>query len=348
MFTRILVPLDGSGRAARALPVAARLARASGGSVVLVRVVSTATEFWPYLNLSLPATLAQTVIDADLAEAERYLSEVAKAPDLDSIPTETIVLLGPTAPTILSVARTYRADVIVLCSHSSTGMKHWGGIGGLAEKVARHALVPVLILREGGPVPAGPHPDATHPLRALVALDGSARALAAVEPAASLIAALAAPASGALHLARVVKPTTTAHEEQGLEESDDREHVLQQAKGYLRSTVHQLHEGLVAPPVTNRTLTITWSVVVDTDVAEALIRLAENGEDAQGVGASGGCDVIAMATHGRSGLARWAMGSITKRVLGATRLPLLVVRPPDMIPKEDLVRENIPVAAQPR
>lgn len=45
MFKRILVPLDGSGRAEQALPVAARLARASSGSLlVLVRVVSTAPE----------------------------------------------------------------------------------------------------------------------------------------------------------------------------------------------------------------------------------------------------------------------------------------------------------------
>ena len=41
MFKRILVPLDGSGRAERALPIAARLARATGGSIFLVRVLST-------------------------------------------------------------------------------------------------------------------------------------------------------------------------------------------------------------------------------------------------------------------------------------------------------------------
>ena len=49
MFQRILVPLDGSTRAERAIPVAARIARASHGSVVLVRVVSTVIEFWPYM-----------------------------------------------------------------------------------------------------------------------------------------------------------------------------------------------------------------------------------------------------------------------------------------------------------
>jgi len=54
--------------------------------------------------------------------------------------------------------------------------------------------------------------------------------------------------------------------------------------------------------------------------------VAENGEDAEGSGAFGGCDVIAMATHGRGGLQRWAMGSVTERVLQGTKLPLLIVR----------------------
>jgi nucleotide-binding universal stress UspA family protein len=48
MFRRILVPLDGTARAEQALPVAARLARASGGTVVLLRVVNPLSELAPY------------------------------------------------------------------------------------------------------------------------------------------------------------------------------------------------------------------------------------------------------------------------------------------------------------
>lgn len=47
MFKRILVPLDGSARAERAIPVAARIARASGGSLILLRVVNASIEFCP-------------------------------------------------------------------------------------------------------------------------------------------------------------------------------------------------------------------------------------------------------------------------------------------------------------
>lgn len=339
MFKRILVPLDGSERAERAIPVAARLARASGGSVVLLRAVSTPIEFWP--SLAVPeARMADAGFDADRACVEKYLAEMTRSPALNGVPTETEVRFGPPASTILAVAHASHADLIVLCSHGYTGMIHWV-LGSVAEKVSRHAPVPVFVLREGGPVPADPHPDITRPLRALVSLDGSSHAKAALEPAAQLIAALAAPAQGALHLVRVVKPATLEEEK----DSEDREEFLHKAKRYLSSTVEHLREGLTAPTVADRKLSVTWSVAVETDVASALIRVAENGEDAEGAGVFGGCDLIAMATHGHGGMQRWAMGSITERVLNATKLPLLIVRPPGMMDKSHVSWDTATLSA---
>ena len=98
MLKRILVPLDGSPRAERAIPVAARLAQASGGSIILVRVVTTSVEFWPSL-VPQPA-LAQVAIDADIASAQEYLETIIQSTSLANIKTETVVLFGPTAPTI--------------------------------------------------------------------------------------------------------------------------------------------------------------------------------------------------------------------------------------------------------
>ncbi len=327
MFKRILVPLDGSPRAERAIPVAARLARASGGSVVLLRAVSTHIEFWP--SMAPEPRLAQTVVDTDLANTEKYLAGITTTPPLDGIPTEKVVLFGPPASTILSVAHSSHADLIVLCSHGYSGMTRWV-LGSVAGKVVRHVPIPVFVLREEGPVPAGPHPDASRPLRVLVPLDGSSLAKTAIEPAANLIAALAAPAQGALHLVRVVKPVVSESEEK---EPEGSEQFLYKAKRYLRSTVEHLREGLTAPVVADLELAVTWSVAVDTDVAAAIIRVAENGEDAEGAGVFGRCDLIAMATHGYSGMQRWAMGSITERVLSATKLPLLIIHPLDMTDK---------------
>ncbi|MFL5701952.1 MAG: universal stress protein [Ktedonobacteraceae bacterium] len=330
MLKRILVPLDGSPRAERAIPVAARVAQASGGSIILVRVVTTSVEFWPS-PVPQPA-LAQVAIDADIASAVEYLEAITQSTSLANIQTETVVLFGPTAPTILTVARSYHADIIILCSHGYTGMKRWV-MGSVAQKVAQYASLPVMVLRERGSIPAAPHLDATRPLRVLVPLDGSSQAKAAIEPAASLIVALAAPASGALHLLRVVEPSMTESVEEG---QHHLESYLHKAKEYLRATADHLREGLVAPTVAAHKLTVTWSVAVDVDVAGGVIRVAENGEDAEGAGVFGGCDLIALATHGRGGMQRWAMGSVAERVLGATDLPILIIRPPDTTDKQGI------------
>src|SRR5581483_2983839 len=153
MFKRILVPLDGSARAERALAVASRLAQASGGSLILLQVVGHDHDLW--ISGLPPRTQVDTPFAPELMQAERYLAQVTISPALKTIPTETVVLGGSPAQVILSVASSYQADVIVLCSHGYTGMTRWV-MGSVAEKVARHALLPVLVLREGGQMPAGP------------------------------------------------------------------------------------------------------------------------------------------------------------------------------------------------
>jgi nucleotide-binding universal stress UspA family protein len=284
--------------------------------------------------------MTQTIVDAEIAEAAKYLAGLTVSADLAAIPTETAVEFGPTASTILSTAYSYNADVIVMCSHGYTGMTRWV-LGSIAEKVARHASIPVLILREGGPIPVGPRPAHPGSLRVLVPLDGSAQARAALTPAAYLVTALSASTKGAIHLVHVVEPAPGV----GEVESEEKEQIVHEAKSYLRSTTQHLQEGLVAPALAAQKLSVTWSVAVDTDPAEAIVRVAENGEDAQGAGIFGGCDVIVMATHGRSRLQRWAMGSVSDRVLEATRLPLLIVPSQEMMDKPHVAQDETAVAA---
>src|SRR5438876_3747397 len=241
MFKRILVPLDGSGRAERALPIAARLARASGGSILLVRVVSTEPASFPSAPKPI---LIQTVGEADRMLAESYLAGVAGSDLLSGLSVQTSVPVGLVSPSLLSVADDKRADIIVMCSHGYTGVRHWWMVGSIAANVARLAQVPVLVLREGGSVPEERHPG-EQPLRVLVPLDGSDYARAALVPAAYLTAALAAPGQGALHLTHVVQPAhdarvptrtagTTARTAQDTQTSQN------MAREYLAATVQQI------------------------------------------------------------------------------------------------------------
>jgi nucleotide-binding universal stress UspA family protein len=319
MFKRILVPLDGSTRAERAIPVAARIARAKSGSVVLMQVATIPVTYASYLGSS---TNTLETIESELTDAESYLRTVAGSEVLRGIEAETQALYGVAAATILSTVSSYKADLVVMTSHGYTGTERWL-LGSVAQEVARHSPVPVLVLHEKGAVPAGPHPDGS-PLRALVTLDGSALAEAALEPAAQLIAALATPAQGAFHLLRVVRPPTFDTKGDSPENIDSMmEQALHKARTYLNTITGHLRESTLA----DLNLTITWSVMFDTDPAAAIIRVAEHGEGTEGAGVPGRCDLIALATHGRSGWEHWVRGSVTERVLGATKLPLLIVRP---------------------
>ncbi len=314
MFKRILVPLDGSNRAERAIPVAARIARALGGSVILLQVTTTPVEYGPYIAPS--SERAKEQIDAELSEANTYLQNIAKTDELVGIPTEVKALFGAAAPTILSAAQTFHANIIVMCSHGYTGFKRWI-MGSVADKVTRYSPVPVLVLREGGPVPAV---AVQEPVRVLVSVDGSPLSEAVLEPAAYLAAALAQATSqqGALHLLRVVDLPSTGGKfrSDAYIDTSVKEQAKHEDEAYLVTLANRLREGDLA----NLDLAISYSVEADPDVAEAIVKKAEQGK----------FDFIAMATHGRGGVQYWALGSITERVLHTTNLPLLIMRPSEV------------------
>lgn len=336
MFQRILVPLDESSRAERAIPIAARIARASGGSVVLLQVAGIPTKYWPSMYSSYVSQspfFAQELLDADLTKAQYYLTTIAQSKHLADIKTETKALSGAAASAILEMAGgdgELHIDLIVMCSRGETGLKRWA-VGSVAQKVARHSPVPVLILHEGDTEHEELYADTTRPLRALVALDGSPLAETALVPAAHLVAALAAPTQGALHLAQVVSLPVVRSER----DIDVREQVLQEATTYVSTLAGSLGSGLAA----ELGLKVTWSVAMNEDVADALIRMAELGEET-GTYEVEGCDLIAMATHGRGGIQRWMLGSITERVLDGTKLPMLVVRPHQMDEHQEQASEE--------
>lgn len=203
MLARILVPLDGSLRAERAIPVAAKVARATGGTILLVRVVTSPTVYGPAF---VPPPAGIRSPDEIRLEVAAYLTQVAGLPVLSGITTQTVTLTGQPADALLRAIDTLNADIVILTSHGRTGRMRWV-LGSVAQHLARHADVPILVLRESGPSPMKRGTEAEYPLRALVPLDGSPAAESALPYALHLITALAAPAQAALHLTLVVSPS---------------------------------------------------------------------------------------------------------------------------------------------
>jgi nucleotide-binding universal stress UspA family protein len=312
MFQHLLVPLDGSPLAEQALPVAARLARFTHSSLLLVQVVRPSTDYsggWYPVQL-----IDQQVIDDEIENVTTYLQTLATSPELVGIAVRTEVAFGWPVQQLLTLAETSGVDLVVLSSHGRTGFTRWV-LGSVTHALVHECKSPLLIL----------HQDETSALlaqgriRTLVPLDGSPFAEAALRPAAHVTAALAAAGQGVLHLNQVVTmfPGT---EKEGLQSSLNAG-PFSRAETYLSQT----REGLLAE-CKDLQLSLTSSTELATDVASTLLTLAEQGE----VGAmseGNSCDLIALSTHGRGGLERWVMGSVTERLLNTTKLPLLIVRP---------------------
>jgi nucleotide-binding universal stress UspA family protein len=317
MFKRILVPLDGSTRAERAVPVAARIAQASGGSVILLQVAVIPIDIESAKKP--PEIYSQEAFDKGVADASSYLEGVAKSGVLAGTKTETEAVTGAVAPSILSAIQSLQADLVVMCSHGYTGFKRWA-LGSVAHKLVPHSPVPVLVLRDGGVVPAT---AAQQPIRAFVPLDGSPLSEAALEPAAQLVAALAPSAQGALHLMRVVDiPSSYGKFRSSVDEHYDagvRAEAKREYEAYLDAVAKRFAEGDLA----KYNLSVTTSIPIDMDVAEAIVQAAEQAGGAE----LSGYNLIVMATHGRGGVQRWVLGSVAERVLHTTRIPLMVVHP---------------------
>lgn len=311
MFERILVPLDGSSRAEEAIPVAARIAHAFGGSLLLLHVVIPPVSTGKY---SVPEEYPKRETDEDLAEANEYLKTVALREGLSHIPIERQAIVGEIAPTILKAAQSLHATLIVLSSHGYSGLKRWM-LGSVAEKIIRHASIPVVVVRGGQAESATGEQQS---VRVLAPLDGSALSEAVLEPAGKLAAGLSHATShpGLLQLLRVVAlPSGYGKFRSGVDifyDTQMREDAKREDEQYLQAVAQRLADA----EWTRDQLTVTTTVATDPDAAEAIVKQAE----AESV------DFIAMATHGRGGVQRWALGSTTERVLHATRTPLFIVK----------------------
>ncbi|MGZ3615573.1 MAG: universal stress protein [Ktedonobacteraceae bacterium] len=329
MFQRVIVPLDGSLCAERAIPVAARLARVSGGSVVFVHVVLPPVDFGKYAAPRL-VNSERIVFENNQARATSYLASmiVNYTNELAGIDVEIGVAVGLVPQTICSVARKEQADLIVLSNMEETGIKRWM-LGSIVQEIVHRSSVPILVLNEQSVIPRISH--SAYPLQAQVILDGSPISETALEPTAKLLAALAAPTQGILHLVRIVDfPLVSGKwSRQSQSDSVQREQTMQEADIYLTGVLDRLYKG----PLASLGLIVTTSIVDSTNMTKTIINVAE---DIAKTEFEGACNLIALTIHGRKSLRQQIERSVSKHILGSTRLSLLTLFPNEIATKPGL------------
>lgn len=141
MFRRLLVPLDGSELAERALVAAGDLAESLSATIVLARAVAPAVPGPCY-----EPGLLQRLEEAQTREAETYLASTAQRLREDRLSVETRLLRGDVAPALIRMAASDRCDLIVITSHGMSGLGSHV-FGSVAQKLLYSANCPVLVIR---------------------------------------------------------------------------------------------------------------------------------------------------------------------------------------------------------
>jgi nucleotide-binding universal stress UspA family protein len=307
MYSRILVPLDGSSYAEQALLPAIAIAQAAAATLYLVQVHE------PIIPSSLSTWGIDGIPNNDLQEdaeqrgyEQAYLDALAqKTAQTAAITVEPVILDGSVTEQLVAYAAQQAIDLVVMTTHGRSGFARvW--LGSNADAFVRHSHIPVLLVR--------PHEglyviDSKHPIeRIVIPLDGSPLAEQVIPSA----VALGTLSRAEMTLLMVVQPfnmptyaplAATAEVAQKATEE-----ACADAKSYLEE---------VATKWRAQGARIQTRVILDPLPARAILRDAR--EHA--------VDVIAMATHGRGGIARMLVGSVADKVMRAADALVLLERP---------------------
>lgn len=292
-FKRILIPLDGSFLAEQAIPYAQAVAK-DAELVLLAVAVLPEAEKDPIGRI---VATVDEVAARNESEALAGLRHAAQAWLGDRARVSFKVTSGDPADEILRLAQSTRADLIVMASHGR-GAVGRVAFGGVADRVAHHSPIPVLIIR---PADAAAEVTPVVLRRVIVPLDGSVISERALPVATALAVSLERP----IVLLRAIDSA--------------------QALGpYV--------EAWVIPPDVVETIETTAQRELEaqgdalkTAGVEAVVQLWRgNPSNAINEAARAG-EVIVMTSHGRTGLRRWLLGSVAEKLVRTSPVPVMIV-----------------------
>ncbi len=148
MYSKILVPVDGSPASKLALSEAIRLAKSLKASIQLVHVV----DVWPMLASSAAAATYDIVFDMLRSEGASLLSDCATTVRAAGLAVDSILVESPDVQVgecIVRKASEHQAELIICGTHGRRGVRRLL-MGSDAEYIVRHASVPVLLVRNSG------------------------------------------------------------------------------------------------------------------------------------------------------------------------------------------------------
>lgn len=296
MYRTILVPLDGSAFGEYALPLALGIARRVSASVQLVHVCTPLSQAYGAESQQLNRERTQAYL-TDLVTCLSARWEVS---------ISIAVLDGRAADQLCAHATAIGADLVVMTTHGHGPLSRmW--MGSVADTLVRRLPMPVLLTR--------PHDQALDVLEevhdqafthVLIPLDGSALAEEILEPA----LALGMPFDATYTLVQAITPPVLGYapaaQTVGLEDQ-----ILEQWRAAAREYLDRLAQRL-----RDQGRQVDTHILIGPPAVAILDYVYDHN-----------VDLVAMATHGRSGVARMLLGSVADKIARGAGVPVLLRRP---------------------
>jgi nucleotide-binding universal stress UspA family protein len=321
LFNRILLPLDGSKLAERAIPHAILFARCFDSKIILLHILDPAQHVDSFqavepLNWQLMK-----------AEADLYMQAMAARLREHQLDVETVIREGKTPENIIDFSHAENIDLIILSTHGKSGLSRWN-MSSVVYKVLEKAYLPVLVVRsymEGETeVTAQEEHDGLKPVvynRIMVSIDASRRAecsLPAVTVLAQgLVAAAGAPAANGsegpptptVYLTTVVRlPEIPMLSPYPAQINQAVEQLRQVSRDGIATYLEDLKARVPVP--------VEIRIVEHINVPTAVHHLA-NEEN---------IDLVVMCAHGQTGHTAWPYGSVARNYLEYGEKTVLVIQ----------------------
>lgn len=289
MFDRILVPLDGSCVAEKILPFVVEFASKMDGQVILVTACN-------------PDDPLKHLFGSYLAEKVEQLST-------QGITARSAIVRGEPAEGILDFAEANGIGLIAVCTHGKGAASRWP-LGSIAHKVVLKSHLPVLLVRATGDPPFL-RKDA---FKILVPLDGSPVS----ESILPYVQHVACGTHCQVVLIRIAEPVrlirvgTYATGFRARQYESDQRDLIDHAKRTALLYLSEREKELCSKGIQTEVTCLLGRP------AESILQCADDPP----------VDMIALATHGFSGVSRWAFGSVASRIVEGATQTILLVRPP--------------------
>jgi nucleotide-binding universal stress UspA family protein len=240
-------------------------------------------------------TLERALTEHFERRAEKIQSQGIKA--------RSACIEGEPATSIIDFAGKNDVSLIAISTHGRTGVSHWP-LGSITNKVVQKSHIPVFLVRSSQPVKT---PADKELRKILLTLDGSQFSEAIIP----YVEKLAKVMGSEVTLFRVIEPAKlpqlAAYADREKYEKDFMVKLKKEAKRYLDKKKTAL---------ASKGIKVN-SALLEGKPAETILQYAEDKS----------VNLIALTTHGFSGVTKWAYGSVASRIIEASSKPTLLVRP---------------------